>query len=62
MGRFEFGGRVLLSHSGGWGGFVTTFVVDPAVRLAVAGTCTAAESVPASDLGDPGIDLLGIWS
>jgi CubicO group peptidase (beta-lactamase class C family) len=62
MGRFELGGRVVLSHSGGWGGFVTTFVVDPAAHVAVAGTCTAAESVPESDLGDPGIDLLGIWS
>lgn len=62
MGRFELNGRELLSHSGGWGGFVTTFVVDPAAHVAVAGTCTAAESIPDSPFGDPGIDLVEIWT
>jgi CubicO group peptidase (beta-lactamase class C family) len=55
-------GRVL-SHTGGWAGFVTTFDVLPERRLAVAATCTTQElftrpgGLPV-DLGDR---LLAIW-
>ena len=52
-------GRVLF-HSGGWGGFVTTFAVLPDQRLAVAATCTSAESVPGQK--DPTGDLLTAWA
>jgi CubicO group peptidase (beta-lactamase class C family) len=51
--RYGFGimesvvdGRRILEHSGGWGGFVTSFVVDPVAQVAVAATCAAPESIP----------------
>lgn len=52
-------GRVL-THSGGWGGFVTAFAVVPGRRLAVAATCAAGETAAA--LGVTGdLDVLRPW-
>jgi CubicO group peptidase (beta-lactamase class C family) len=59
--EFDLDGRRVLTHSGGWGGFVTTFVVVPDEQLVVMGTCTAPESVPVTDSGDFGIDILRAW-
>ncbi|MGB8859769.1 MAG: serine hydrolase domain-containing protein [Ilumatobacteraceae bacterium] len=59
--EFDLDGQRVLTHSGGWGGFVTTFVVAPDQQLAVAGTCAAAESAPTTPMGDPGVDILRIW-
>jgi CubicO group peptidase (beta-lactamase class C family) len=55
-------GRVL-SHAGGWGGFVTTFDVLPERRLAVAATCTTPElfTRPGGLPVDLGERLLAIW-
>lgn len=55
-------GRIL-QHSGGWGGFVTFFEMQPAKRLAVAGTCTSAAVIQRSSLGlETGEKILAIWS
>ncbi len=59
--EFDLDGRRVLSHSGGWGGFVTTFLVVPDEQLVVTGTCIAPESVPVTDSGDEGIDILRAW-
>jgi CubicO group peptidase (beta-lactamase class C family) len=59
--EFDLDGRRVLSHSGGWGGFVTTFLVVPDEQLVVTGTCIAPESVPVTDSGDGGIDILRAW-
>lgn len=52
----DLDGRRVLSHSGGWGGFVTSFVVVPDSQLAVTGTCNAEAVLPAGvasdDFGD----------
>jgi CubicO group peptidase (beta-lactamase class C family) len=49
----------VLTHSGGWAGFVTSFVVLPEDHLAVSAACTAAElDVMQSDVG---IDIATIW-
>jgi hypothetical protein len=61
MMEFELDGHRILSHSGGWGGFVTTFLVVPDEQLVVTGTCIAPESVPVTDSGDEGIDILRAW-
>jgi CubicO group peptidase (beta-lactamase class C family) len=61
MMEFELDGHRILSHSGGWGGFVTTFLVVPDEQLVVTGTCIAPESVPVTDSGDGGIDILRAW-
>jgi CubicO group peptidase (beta-lactamase class C family) len=61
MGEFQLDGHRVLSHSGGWGGFVTKFVVVPDEQLVVTGTCTAPESVPVGDSGDVGLDILQAW-
>jgi CubicO group peptidase (beta-lactamase class C family) len=55
-------GRVL-SHSGGWGGFVTVFDVLPERRLAVAATCTSQEvfTRPGGVPQDIAERLLTIW-
>jgi CubicO group peptidase (beta-lactamase class C family) len=58
----EVAGRRVLTHAGGWGGFVTTFVVSPDDRVAVAGTCAAAESVPLTDDLDVGFTILEQWA
>ena len=53
----------VLTHSGGWGGFVTVFAVAPDLEVAIAATCTSPES--ASRLvtdGDPERELLDIWA
>jgi CubicO group peptidase (beta-lactamase class C family) len=51
----------VLSHSGGWGGFVTLFALAPDRQIAVAATCTSPETV--TDLGlTDGTELLSIWS
>lgn len=61
IGQLSVGDVQVLSHGGSWGGFVTTFIVAPDLHLAVAGTCTSPDSVPATASGDPGLDLLQIW-
>jgi CubicO group peptidase (beta-lactamase class C family) len=64
-GRYGFGilatvenGNRYLSHSGGWGGFITLFTLNVDTGAAVAATCTAAEVVPASFLN--GVSLDGV--
>jgi CubicO group peptidase (beta-lactamase class C family) len=57
----ELDGHRVLSHSGGWGGFVTIFVVVPDEQLVVTGTCTAPESLPLGDSGDIGLVILSAW-
>lgn len=37
----------MLSHSGGWGGFVTAFVLVPEQRVALAATCTSPDTAMA---------------
>jgi CubicO group peptidase (beta-lactamase class C family) len=59
--EFDLDGRRVLTHSGEWGGFATTFVVVPDEQLVVTGTCTAPESVPVTDSGDVGIDIVRAW-
>ena len=49
-----------LSHSGGWGGFETAFLVVPDRRLAVAATCTSPETVDQIGLTDDE-QLLAPW-
>ena len=49
----------VLTHSGGWAGFVTSFVVLPDDHLAVSATCTAGELDVMQ--GEPGIDIATIW-
>lgn len=46
-----------LTHSGGWGGFETTFVVVPEAKLAVAGTCNAEEVFPVAEQSELGADI-----
>jgi hypothetical protein len=36
-------------------------VVVPDEQLVVTGTCTAPESVPVTDSGDVGIDIVRAW-
>lgn len=57
----ELDGTRVLSHPGGWGGFVTTFVVVPDQQLAVAGTCASPESIPATDNPDIGLTIAELW-
>lgn len=60
IGILEMSGLgTVLSHSGGWGGFVTSFDVLPDDQLAVAATCTAYELDAAQ--GDIGIEIAQIW-
>ncbi|MCU1390614.1 MAG: hypothetical protein JWL72_3952 [Ilumatobacteraceae bacterium] len=66
--RYGFGifettldGEQILEHSGSWEGFATSFVVAPDRHLAVAVTCTSNETVPDSDNGDIGFDVMSIW-
>ncbi len=68
LGRYGFGiaesdldGQPVLAHPGGWGGFVTTFVVDPAQKLAVAGTCTSAPTWTDPAEPDLGRTLMRYW-
>ncbi len=49
----------VLTHSGGWAGFVTSFVVLPEDHVAVSAACTAYELDVMQ--GDPGIDVVTIW-
>lgn len=53
-------GRVL-THSGGWGGFLTLFAVAPELRLATAATCTSPDVVAALPM-EGETDLLALWS
>lgn len=53
----ELDGQRALSHSGGWGGFETTFVVVPAAKLAVAGTCNADAVFPVGKESEIGEDI-----
>ena len=51
----------VLSHAGGWGGFVTAFVVVPDDRFALAATCTSPDSL--ARIGLTGDDqLLEPWT
>ena len=50
----------VLSHSGGWGGFVTVFLVVPEERLAVAATCTSPETAIGLGIDDE-LDFLEPW-
>lgn len=52
-------GRVL-THSGGWGGFVTSFSVLPDRRLALAATCTSPDTAEKLGLGSD-LELLEPW-
>jgi CubicO group peptidase (beta-lactamase class C family) len=67
-GRYGFGiaesdldGQPVINHAGGWGGFVTTFVVDPAQKIAIAGTCTSAPTWTDPAQPDLGQTLMGYW-
>lgn len=51
----------VLSHSGAWAGFASSFVVAPDKQVAVAVTCTSDETVPESDNGDIAVDILALW-
>jgi CubicO group peptidase (beta-lactamase class C family) len=53
-------GKRVLTHAGGWGGFVTTFVVVPEDKFVVTGTCVSPDSLPTTDR-DTGEVLLDIW-
>lgn len=46
----------VLTHSGGWAGFVTSFVVLPEDHVAVSAACTTYEFDAMQ--GDPGIDVV----
>lgn len=60
IGILDVGGLgTVLSHSGGWGGFVTSFDVLPDDRLAVSVTCTAYELDVAQR--DIGIEIAQLW-
>ncbi len=57
---FEDGGQTFLSHSGGWGGFVTLFVVQPDEQVVAAATCTSPDT--AIGLGiESELDLIRPW-
>ena len=53
-------GQRLVTHSGGWGGFVTTFMVVPQEKLVIAGTCASQDVLPVPTR-DTGEVLLDIW-
>jgi CubicO group peptidase (beta-lactamase class C family) len=53
-------GKRVVSHSGGWGGFVTTFVVVPEEKLVITGTCASPDVLPSTER-DMGDILLDIW-
>lgn len=50
----------VLSHSGGWGGFVTFFAVVPDQQVAAAGTCTSPDTLALVD-AESDADLLAPW-
>ncbi|CAB4559018.1 MAG: serine hydrolase [Actinobacteria bacterium] len=50
----------VLSHSGGWGGFVTFFAVVPDQQVAAAGTCTSPDTLALVD-AESDADLLTPW-
>jgi CubicO group peptidase (beta-lactamase class C family) len=50
----------VLSHSGGWGGFVTAFVVVPDQQLAMAATCTSPDSAMALGV-ESDLDFIEAW-
>ncbi|MEZ5380235.1 MAG: serine hydrolase domain-containing protein [Microthrixaceae bacterium] len=52
-------GGAVLTHSGGWSGFDTGFVVDPDRRTAVAVTCNTPDGPVTSDVAD---DVLDAWT
>jgi CubicO group peptidase (beta-lactamase class C family) len=61
--EFSAGGKVgrMLTHDGGWGGFVTTFSVAPTHHLAVAVTCTRADWLDRLTGNQLDIELLTAW-
>lgn len=60
--EFEVDGRRLLSHSGSWAGFDTSFTVDPEGQLVVAVTCSAEEiSTELAPDDDLDLRLLDLW-
>ena len=48
----QWNGTRLLAHSGGWEGFITSFVVAPDHLVAVAATCTSPVVVSDADLSE----------
>ncbi len=50
---------VVLTHSGGWSGFDTGFVLDPDRRTAVAVTCNTPDGPVTGDVAD---EILRIWT
>jgi CubicO group peptidase (beta-lactamase class C family) len=60
IGEMRVDGRRVLTHAGGWAGFVTFFVVAPDEQLVVSGTCAAAESTPSAQT-DLAVELLTLW-
>jgi CubicO group peptidase (beta-lactamase class C family) len=50
----------VLSHSGGWGGFVTFFAVVPDQQVAAASTCTSPDTLALVD-AESDADLLTPW-
>ncbi len=59
--QIDLDGQTAMTHAGGWGGFVTSFLTVPDEALAVAGTCNAGAVVPESKYtavgGDVGADI-----
>lgn len=56
----EDGEQTFLSHSGGWGGFVTLFVVQPDEQIVVAATCTSPDTAIGLGL-ESELDLIRPW-
>jgi CubicO group peptidase (beta-lactamase class C family) len=55
--KIDLDGQTAMTHSGGWGGFVTSFITVPDEALAVAGTCNAGAVVPTGEYGPVGGDI-----
>jgi len=52
-------GRIV-THGGGWGGFVTAFTILPDAHLAFAGTCTSPDLPSVQQ--DPSLEILSAWA
>ena len=48
----QWNGTLLLGHDGRWEGFITSFLLAPEQRVAVAATCTSPVVVAGADLAD----------
>jgi CubicO group peptidase (beta-lactamase class C family) len=58
--KVDGAGRVL-THAGGWGGFITFFAVIPDRQFAIAGTCTSPDTVEALGFTSD-LDILRPWT